>query len=200
MKTSVPSQKIILWGGYIVLAYLVFRVASINIRRSQMSFADTNEPKPILTVDKVTGLTVYESNDGKFRLKYPSDLIIHVNYVHVRNTTSYHPVSNVVELDSPTLNKAPYVLLQYSQNLVPQTVHDYVLNSSECEDVETLKGEPVSIAGVSGLLFKNITCSSKGETRLYFIKNNLQYNLIIAGKPVDDAFLATLMNNFEFIQ
>jgi len=147
---SVPKEKILLWVGYVVLAYLIFRVGSINLRRSQMSYADTNEPMPFLSIDKATGLTVYESNSGKFRLRYPSDLILHVNYVHVRNTTTYHPVSNVVELDSPNLNKAPYALVQYSQNLVPESVHDYVLNSSECDDVESKPGEAVTIGGVPG--------------------------------------------------
>jgi hypothetical protein len=157
------------------------------------------EPSPSLLIDKKTGLTTYISNKGKFQISYPSDLIIHVDFVRVQNTDRYHYVANEIELDSPKLKKAPYVLVQYGENFTHETVREYVLNSSECEDVEDKEGQTITVSGVEAILYENITCSSRGETRIYFVKGTMEYNIIISGANVDKTFQKILLDNFKFI-
>lgn len=181
------------------LAVVAIVVAVFTIKQMSSQLSVSAEPKPSIFVNKSTGLSTYVSTKGKFSVTYPSDLVIHVDFVHVQNSNKYHPVAKVIELDSPSLKKAPYVLIHYGEKLVPETVEEYIRNSSECEDVEAKKGEKVTVGGVYGLMYKNITCSGLGETRVYFINGKQEYNIIINGSPVDEVFLNNLLSMFQLL-
>lgn len=184
---------------YLFAALLLSTIVIAIASREKSSFYVSAEPRPSVFVSQTTHSSTYVSTKGKFSITYPSDLTIHVNFVHVQNSNQYHPVANVIELDSPAHKKAPYVLIHYGEKLVPETVEEYISNSSECEDVETKKGEVVTVGGVDALLFKNIHCSGTGETRVYFINGKKQYNIIINGSPVDETFLKNFLSMFQLI-
>lgn len=166
--------------------------------QNKESVYSLDEPIPEVTTNPIKNLTTYVSNSGQFSITYPSELTIHVDYVHVQNREQYHPVKNVIELDSSALHRAPYVLVQYAQNFEAQTVEEYIENSSECEDTETMAGEKIKVDGIDALLYKNINCSSAGETRVYFIRDKMGYNITISGESVDEKFLNDFISSFRF--
>jgi hypothetical protein len=201
-KYKIPQVVVIFFVIAIIANLVIIRFWSVqkNIVVNSIITTYTPQPKPDVTVDSSTGLTTYQNKDGKFKISYPSDLSIHVNEVHVRNTTRYNPVKNVVELDSKALNKAPYVILQFSDSYNAQTVSGYVDNSTECDEIESTTGVKATVSGMPALIYKNVTCSSLGETRVYFLNGHTAYNIIVSGKPVDEAFLAKFLASFEFVQ
>jgi len=156
-------------------------------------------PTPFVTIDKKSGLTTYQSSNGKFSMQYPNDFDLHVNEVRVQHSNTFHHVANVIELDSPHVGRNPYVLVQYGENMTNQTVEEYIENSSECGEVEDQKGDPIEVSHVSARVYFDILCNSGGETRVYITKGMMQYTIVFAQKPVDRGFVMKFISNFTIL-
>jgi hypothetical protein len=156
-------------------------------------------PTPLVIVNKESGLTTYQSSKGKFFMQYPNDFELHVDEVRVQHSDTFHPVTNVIELDSPYVARNPYILVQYGENMTNQTVEEYIENSSECEEVEEQKGRSLEVSGISGRAFFDILCNSGGETRVYVIKGMMEYTIVFAEKPVDREFVKKFLSGFSIM-
>ncbi len=166
-------------------------------KTQEIASDSSSKPTPFVTINKELGLTTYQSSKGKFSMQYPSDLELHVDEVRVAHSNTFHPVANVIELDSPHVRRNPYILVQYGENMTKQTIREYIENSSECEEVEDEKGEEMSVSGVLAIAYYDISCNSGGETRVYLIKGKMEYTIVFAEKPVDRVFLTTFLSDFH---
>ena len=137
----------------------------------------------------------YTNTPGGFRLRYPGNFILHENEVSVAGSDAFHPVENIVELDAPG-HPRPYILIEYMYNMQGQQLDDFIDNSSECDEITQQPGENVLVAGMHGRVYRDISCNSNGETRIYLLNGDIGYNILLHGKPVDERLLALILTNF----
>ena len=140
-------------------------------------------------------MRTYTSTDGRFKIRFPSNFTLHVNEVSVAGSDVFHPVSNIVELDVPG-HPRPSILIEYMFNVQPQSMSDFIENSSECDEITGQPGEQVVVSGMQGRVFRNINCNSSGETRIYLLNGDTGYIILLQGKPVDGQLLGLVLANF----
>lgn len=170
---SAKIRPLVLAIGVLVLALLLYKIDWSTIRR-------------------------YKCTDGKYALRFPLHYSLHVERVKVQGRNQYHPVKNIVELDVPGKPK-PYLLLSYTKNLQSQPIDEFIANSSECDEITDGVGEKISVAGLDGRIFRNVSCNSGGETRVYAMKGNIGYNFVFKGKTIDENILSEVINNFSLL-
>jgi hypothetical protein len=137
----------------------------------------------------------YTSSDGGFRFRYPVGFTLHVNEVSVAGSVVYHPVQNVIELDAPG-HPRPYILIEYMYNVGAQQIDEFVENSSECDEIAGHPGQSVVVDSMPARIFRDISCNSDGETRVYIVNGTTGYNIILHGKPADERLLTMVLANF----
>lgn len=140
----------------------------------------------------------FTSRDGGFSIRFPIFFSIHVNQAKVQGRNEFHTVKNIVELDAYGY-PAPYILIGFSNNVNAQPIDEFIQNTSECDEITDQHGEKVMVAGLEGRLFKNISCNSGGETRIYFENGSMGYTITFHGKPVDEKMLSLIVNNFSLL-
>lgn len=139
----------------------------------------------------------YKSASGGYQITFPFNMALHVNKVKVQGKNEYHSVENVIELDASG-KPLPYMLISFSDNMEPQSVQEYVKNTSECDAIDDKAGQKIKIDGQDALLFKNIKCNSDGETRIYIVRGVRGYSVTFNEKEVDQKYLDLVLQNLKF--
>jgi hypothetical protein len=154
----------------------------------------------VIAATRVNWNTVrrYTSADGGYSIRFPFLFTLHVGEVKVQGKNEFHPVKNIVELDMMG-KPQPYILIGHSQNAEYQPIDDFIENTSECDEITDHQGEKIMIAGMEGRIFRNVSCNSGGETRIYFENGQTGYNIIFHGKPVDEKIIRLITENFTLV-
>lgn len=139
-----------------------------------------------LSADETADWKTYKSDEGRYSFQYPSDFSLHINEIHVFESTAYQPEENVVELDGPNLN--PSISIYHTQISQNMNINQFIDSNSTCDEINQSSGEKITIDNKGARIFKSVDCGIRGYTAIFWVNQGIGYQLYIDGYYTDDFF------------
>lgn len=136
----------------------------------------TSSPTISTSPTETTTGTTFTSKDGKYSVKYPSNVKMYINEkmsadgvkTPVKDTT-------VFVSDEPPQLKTNYQLSIKHKVPSEGSLEDFVNNNSSCAQVRSEDAKAFTLGGQQASIFKNTPCGLSGVTVIYAVNNGVGY-------------------------